>query len=152
MELIYKWHATHLWFLRLTGKLSLITKSPQQIQFLLFHFHSWTWATIVTSAIHHFQHLTRLKARVATLTLKLLKNLQTTKMQTQEERKWNLRLNTLEKLANDPRKNIGRKRTKIRGSTLFKNLQTTREQTHLKKNKYRRLQLNKLLKKKISKN
>jgi hypothetical protein len=63
-----------------------------------------------------------------------------------------LKLNTLEKLANDQRENIGRKRTKIRGSTLFKNLQTTREQTHLKKNKYRRLQLNKLLKKKISKN
>jgi hypothetical protein len=44
-----------------------------------------------------------------------------------------LKLNTLEKLANDQRENIGRKRTKIRGSTLFKNLQTTREQTHLKK-------------------
>jgi hypothetical protein len=57
-----------------------------------------------------------------------------------------LKLNTLEKLANDQRENIGRKRTKIRVSSLFKNLQTTREQTHLKKTKHRRLQLNKLLK------
>jgi hypothetical protein len=53
--------------------------------------------------------------------------------QAQEEKNERWKFGTLEKLANDQKSNIGRKKTNTKGSIFLKNLQTIRKQTHEEK-------------------